>query len=220
LKAVGLLAQLLSHKSGWQLTVASLAKTNNCGTHSITGSIQELESAGYLKRIQVKDGQGRFGETLWFTNDPDGPVSENPLSENPTSDSPTPENQILKKTKVKKTIEKNTNNDVFDQFWSLYPRKAGKASARKAFGQLHEGDRANAMAGVLRLRNDPNLPPTQYIPHPATWLNREGWDDDPYPKRDIKPGERVVEAPGPRDWVKQMHDMGEHWECRPGEFGH
>jgi hypothetical protein len=24
---------------------------------------------------------------------------------------------------------------------------------------------------------------------------------------------------GPRDWVREMHDMGEHFECREGEFG-
>ena len=23
----------------------------------------------------------------------------------------------------------------------------------------------------------------------------------------------------PRAWVEELHDMGEHWECRPGEFG-
>ncbi len=23
----------------------------------------------------------------------------------------------------------------------------------------------------------------------------------------------------PRAWVEELHEMGEHWECRPGEFG-
>ncbi len=23
----------------------------------------------------------------------------------------------------------------------------------------------------------------------------------------------------PRAWVEELHDMGEHWECRTGEFG-
>jgi hypothetical protein len=26
-------------------------------------------------------------------------------------------------------------------------------------------------------------------------------------------------GPGRRVWVEQMHDLGEHFECRPGEFG-
>jgi hypothetical protein len=24
---------------------------------------------------------------------------------------------------------------------------------------------------------------------------------------------------GPREWVKDLHDLGEHFECKPGEFG-
>ena len=23
----------------------------------------------------------------------------------------------------------------------------------------------------------------------------------------------------PRAWVEELHEMGEHWECRAGEFG-
>jgi len=26
--------------------------------------------------------------------------------------------------------------------------------------------------------------------------------------------------PVTRGWVRDMHDIGEHWECRSGEFGH
>jgi hypothetical protein len=26
-------------------------------------------------------------------------------------------------------------------------------------------------------------------------------------------------VPKPREWVQDLHDMGEHFECKPGEFG-
>ena len=26
-------------------------------------------------------------------------------------------------------------------------------------------------------------------------------------------------VPKPRDWVRDLHDIGEHFECRAGEFG-
>jgi hypothetical protein len=29
----------------------------------------------------------------------------------------------------------------------------------------------------------------------------------------------AAEIPAARAWVRKMHDMGEHWECREGEFG-
>jgi hypothetical protein len=35
-------------------------------------------------------------------------------------------------------------------------------------------------------------------------------------KQALKP---AAEGPTQRAWVLKMHDMGEHWECRSGEFG-
>jgi len=31
---------------------------------------------------------------------------------------------------------------------------------------------------------------------------------------------RKRSQPVPRQWVKDLHDIGEHFECRAGEFGH
>ena len=31
---------------------------------------------------------------------------------------------------------------------------------------------------------------------------------------------RVRSQPVPRQWVLDLHNIGEHFECRPGEFGH
>jgi hypothetical protein len=39
------------------------------------------------------------------------------------------------------------------------------------------------VAAAHRIANDPNLPEPQFIPHPATWLDRAGWEDAPYPDR-------------------------------------
>jgi hypothetical protein len=31
---------------------------------------------------------------------------------------------------------------------------------------------------------------------------------------------RERSQPKPRQWVRDMHDIGEHFACQPGEFGH
>jgi len=31
---------------------------------------------------------------------------------------------------------------------------------------------------------------------------------------------REASQPVKRQWVKDLHEIGEHFECRPGEFGH
>ena len=74
---------------------------------------------------------------------------------------------------------------AFEAFWSGYPRKAGKATARKAFEKAvkRAGNPTLVLEGARRLRDDPNLPEAQFIPHPATWLNGDRWEDEPLPPR-------------------------------------
>ena len=219
LRSKGLLAQLLSHSEGWNVTISSLAKANNCGKDSIRSSVKELEDSGYLKREQSRGNGGEFAEVLWVTSEP-----SSPLAGSPSSGLPAPVNPIHKNTKEKNTIVKTNYGDAlldeaFETFWSSYPRKVGKANARKVFGKFAVEHLKDMLDGVIRLAKDPNLPETQFIPYPATWIGREGWQDEAYPKREVKPKDRVAEIPDARAWVKAMHDMGEHWECREGEFG-
>jgi len=70
----------------------------------------------------------------------------------------------------------------FEEFWAWYPRKVGKAAARKAWKKC-KTDSETVIAGALRMATDSNLPEMQFIPHPSTWLNEERWNDDPYPPR-------------------------------------
>jgi hypothetical protein len=71
----------------------------------------------------------------------------------------------------------------FEAFWQEYPRKVGKKQALKAWQAALKDAAAEAIiAGAVRLAADPNRVP-QFTPHPATWLNRGGWDDEPLPAR-------------------------------------
>jgi hypothetical protein len=65
----------------------------------------------------------------------------------------------------------------FMSFWLAYPRRVGKGAARTAFSKaLKKAPAERIMLGLLQASwpSDP-----QYIPHPATWLNQERWDDEP-----------------------------------------
>ncbi len=82
----------------------------------------------------------------------------------------------------------------FDEFWGLYPRKVGKDKARTAYrSACRRSDEQTVIDGARRLRDDPNLPETQFIPHPATWLTRGGWEDEPLPPRDGRPATAPVD---------------------------
>lgn len=70
---------------------------------------------------------------------------------------------------------------AFDQFWEVYPRKAAKAAAAKAWGKaLLSAPAEVIIAGADRYRLDPNREP-QFTAHASTWLNQERWSDDPLP---------------------------------------
>lgn len=73
---------------------------------------------------------------------------------------------------------------AFDAFWDAYPRHVRKDRARKAFASAcRRATAEEIIQGARRLAADPNLPDKQFIPHPTTWLNGGGWDDEPLPER-------------------------------------
>ena len=185
LKAIGLLVQLLSHAPGWKVSVASLAKANSCGLDAIRSAIRELETAGYLRRRQERIDT-RFAEAIWETCDPS---SAFPTTAFPSSGNPTP-----KKNNEKKTKEKKVNAEsAFEIFWEAYPRKVGRQAAYRAYvTALDVATDDTINDGAKRFGADPNLPAKQYVPYPATWLNRHGWLDESLPQREI-PKEEIAE---------------------------
>ncbi|GBR19792.1 hypothetical protein [Asaia spathodeae] len=68
----------------------------------------------------------------------------------------------------------------FEAFWAAYPRKDGKASARKAYDKARRKIGHEAiMRAVSAWPFGDNLRNGQdYRPHPASWLNGERWNDE------------------------------------------
>lgn len=73
--------------------------------------------------------------------------------------------------------------DLFEQFWKSYPRKAVKKTARQSWTRAVKREKPEViLAAAERMANDPNLPSDETkIPHPATWLNQDRWNEAPYP---------------------------------------
>lgn len=74
--------------------------------------------------------------------------------------------------------------DDFEAFWSVYPLRVGKRAAGLVWaGAVKRAGSVEAiMAGLAVQQFDAN---PQYIPHPKTWLNRDGWLDEPRRKRTL-----------------------------------
>ena len=71
---------------------------------------------------------------------------------------------------------------AFQKFWSVYPKKRNRADALKAFRSvIKSGVSLDALLSAVEAqRKTPQWTKDggQYIPYPATWLNRGAWEDE------------------------------------------
>jgi hypothetical protein len=123
-------------------------------------------------RVEVFDSQGgSFLQSGWKQ------TSYEPLIE--------PKEEPLINLSPQNKFEGRSVQDLFDEWYSHYPRKTGKQDAYRQFVKaLKLVGFEKLLAGVIRFANDPNQHPkvlSSKIKHPATWLSKGCWDDEPLP---------------------------------------
>lgn len=103
--------------------------------------------------------------------------------------------------------------DHFDEFWDEYPRKTSKKAAERAWRKLTETQRVDAAAAlpshVAYWKNTKR--PIDKIPHPATWINGENWNDE-LPSL-TPPSQHVGATSNDSEWVYDSYrraDMEAH----------
>lgn len=84
----------------------------------------------------------------------------------------------------------------FEKFWSAYPKKVGKKSAKKAFSRA-KVPVETLLAAIERQKCSAQWSKDngQFIPNPATWLNQGRWDDELEPvqeKQSAQGGPQLV----------------------------
>ena len=87
----------------------------------------------------------------------------------------------------------------FEAFWATYPRREAKRQAWNAWGKALNRATVEAITeGARRYADDPNRD-ARYTKHAATWLNADGWEDEPLPA----PSSPVSSGRGydPSDWL-------------------
>jgi hypothetical protein len=102
-----------------------------------------------------------------------------------------------------------TPADPFDAFWRVYPRKVAKGDARKAWARLTP-DAALVATILAAVEAQTTWPQWQrddgdFIPYPATWLNRGQWTDEA-PKAHAVPlftkkGQQTADAAA--EWLRR-----------------
>lgn len=83
-----------------------------------------------------------------------------------------------KEGKGKEGKDSSSNPVGFDDFWAAYPRKIGKGESIKVWIKVHPPlQQVLATLEWQCASGEWTRDGGRYIPHPATWLNRAGWDD-------------------------------------------
>jgi hypothetical protein len=135
-------------------------------------------------------------------------------------------------TNIRKKMLPAPVPEGFDDWYSVYPRKTQRQDAIKAFARLMRSNaislesliaktKALAASWDGRMKQD-----RQYIPYPASWLNKGGFCDDP----ETDSGEPVPAPIDPRtftpgQWRKRIDshsasgDWLDIWGPKPGEPG-
>lgn len=105
-KARGLLAEMMSHREGWKVTIDGLSAAGPEGKDSIRSGIKELEDHGYLTRRRERSDGGTFGGIDYEITDPFADNPTEPTATPPTPNPPTTENPPLRRPSLKKTSSK------------------------------------------------------------------------------------------------------------------
>jgi hypothetical protein len=179
--------------------VASIARKARMDERSVRRILRKLEGAGWL----TSDiGGGRHGCSRYTINpdkEPPGhnvppdkmnrkPGQNEPETRTPVSPEPSLNHQEPSKRERGRagvTLAHKPRPDGFAEFWERYPRKVGKGAAQKAYAKaIAKAGHDDLMFGLSQQMASLTAKDPQYIPHPATWLNAERWNDEPEPVAD------------------------------------
>ncbi|MFB6943218.1 hypothetical protein ACFWGL_17010 [Streptomyces sp. NPDC060286] len=136
--------------------------------------LKSLVTKGVLRRAAA----GQRNRTAAYTLLGPGTATPAPAARRPAPPAP------ARPAPAKPTPARPTPDDPkFAEFWSAYPRKVAKGTARTAWAKAMKrgADPAQVIAAATRAAAHHRTAQTEtrYIPHPATWLNGERYDDEP-----------------------------------------
>lgn len=180
-----LLAYLLSHQSGYELTYSQIERQTTLGRFAINQAAKFLIAEGWLEWSQEKGPDGKYLAKTWIIKDPSSgqmnPLWNDSTTEpfrNGTTNGHIEEHLLEKNTNKRKSLTEAQEQELFNEFWKEYPRKLDKGAAFKAFrSALKRSTFEDILAGAIKYAKDPARDP-EFTKYPATWLNAESWENE------------------------------------------
>lgn len=179
----------LHGRNSWA-SVAQLAEEAYLSERNTRYALRDLEQAGEVVQVGISPHRTHVYElpgmaTLWEGASLAGATIAGGKKEQ-TRGQERAEKGASIAPEPKATIQEQPSSeplDHFDEFWTVYPRKVGKPKAKAAYERaLRRSSPEQILVGAHRYATDPNRA-AEFTAHPTTWLNRDGWADDPLPER-------------------------------------
>jgi predicted transcriptional regulator len=169
--AFRLLAYLMSHKEGYELTYGQIERQTTLGRYAINEAIRVLTIKGWLRTERTKKDNGQFGPTSFHILDPEAVYSV--ADDSSVGHSTMEQSTDIKNTNyLENTKTKEKHLEAFETFWLLYPKRIAKADALKAWKQATKKKTADELIALTKAYSESKLPDMTYIPYPASWLNK------------------------------------------------
>jgi len=153
-----------------EITIATGGGRKHCNAYTITAA--ENPDSDDIVSDENPDTRVRVSssETLTLMTGFDGKTL--------TKQVRNPDTRVRRTIKNQKDISHAGEDSDFTAFWSAYPRKVAKPAALKAWRSAkHRPPLADLLAALDRHKRSEQWQTARFIPHPATWLNGQRWDD-------------------------------------------
>lgn len=142
----------------------------------------ENQAKAASKNIQALPLSSLYQRVLKLLHKPYHKQLRELLQEQYREQIPEPETETLQKTETETERRNITETKGFEQFWKVYPRKKSKGQAEKAWNKIKPDESLlKIILGKIDCAcksSDWTKDNGVYIPHPATWLNAKGWEDE------------------------------------------
>lgn len=179
-----ILLELIHHRQklsryidGYPATLAELAEETGLTVKQVKTALEKLRDEG---RLVSRRGDGWNPTLTWQVHGGTSREVQKVLHEK--------DERYFSSPSIKNKEEQPREDAVLDAFeaaWKRWPRKVGKSTAlkswRKAVRKAEVSTIAAAISSVADIYATWPRDRLAYIPHLATWLNQERWNDEEKP---------------------------------------
>jgi hypothetical protein len=110
-----------------------------------------------------------------------------------------PSDLLIPDSLIPDSLIPDSVKEGFEKFWNSYPNKKSKGYARKVWIKIKPDDsllkKIIHKIEILKETDSWQKDGGKFIPHPSTWLNGEGWEDEPI---------KVSKHHGLKKWAEEI----------------